>query len=125
AAAAHGLPRRPPQRRGARPVPARRPAARPRLGALPRPAGRVVVKLDLPVMENIMHITRIAGLLLLAACGGASSDPHPWDRPHQSNQGIDWRDQVIYQIMIDRFANGDPNNDFNVEPSVPGRYHDG
>ena len=23
--------------------------------------------------------------------------------------------------MIDRFANGDPNNDFNVEPSVPGK----
>ncbi len=73
-----------------------------------------------------MRITRIAALLpLLAACGAASSDPHPWDQPHQSNQGLDWRDQVIYQIMIDRFANGDPNNDFNVEPSVPGRYHGG
>ena len=24
--------------------------------------------------------------------------------------------------MVDRFANGDPNNDINVEPSVPGKY---
>ena len=39
--------------------------------------------------------------------------------------GLDWRDQVIYQIVVDRFDNGDPNNDINVEPSVPGRYHGG
>ena len=50
---------------------------------------------------------------------------HPAKQPHQSNVGLDWRDQVIYQIMIDRFENGDPNNDFNVAPSVPGRYHGG
>lgn len=59
------------------------------------------------------------------SCGGASSVEHPWDRPHKPNDDIDWRDQVIYQIMIDRFENGDPNNDINVEPSVPGRYHGG
>jgi glycosidase len=73
----------------------------------------------------------IAGGLALAAsiiatgCGGANSVEHPWDRPHQVNADIDWRDQVIYQIMIDRFSNGDPNNDYNVEPNVPGRYHGG
>ena len=61
----------------------------------------------------------------LAACGGASDLDHPTDIPHQSNEGLDWRDQVIYQIMVDRFENGDPNNDFNVLPSVPGRYHGG
>ena len=43
----------------------------------------------------------------------------------RANAGLDWRDQVIYQIMVDRFANGDPNNDFNVAPSMPGRYHGG
>ncbi len=50
---------------------------------------------------------------------------HPSKRPHQTNAGLDWRDQVIYQIMIDRFENGDPNNDINVHSSVPGRYHGG
>ncbi|MCX5747633.1 MAG: alpha-amylase family glycosyl hydrolase [Proteobacteria bacterium] len=64
-------------------------------------------------------------LLAAAACGGASDLEHPTDSPHQRNANVDWRDQVIYQIMIDRFANGDPNNDINVEPSVPGRYHGG
>lgn len=61
----------------------------------------------------------------LAACGGASDFEDPRSRPHQQNADIDWRDQVIYQIMIDRFENGDPNNDHNVELSVPGRYHGG
>ena len=69
--------------------------------------------------------TTLPILFCLAACSGASSDTHPWDQPHQSNEGIDWRDQVIYQIMIDRFSNGDPNNDINVAPSIPGRYHGG
>src|SRR6478736_4489973 len=64
-------------------------------------------------------------IAFLAACGGASDLEHPADMPHQSNANVDWRDQVIYQIMIDRFANGDPNNDINVEPSVPGKFHGG
>src|SRR5688500_3174376 len=66
-------------------------------------------------------------LLLLDASGstGAYSEEILRARPHQSNTGLDWRVQVIYQIMIDRFENGDPNNDFNVELSVPGRYHGG
>ena len=60
------------------------------------------------------------------ACGGAVglSSTRPTGRI-RATPALDWRDQVIYQIMIDRFANGDPNNDFNVEPSVPGRYHGG
>jgi len=61
----------------------------------------------------------------VAACGGAGDFEHPSKRPHQVNADIDWRDQVIYQIMIDRFDNGDPNNDYNVAPSIPGRYHGG
>ena len=67
----------------------------------------------------------LVGLATIAACGGAGDLDHPSDQPHRENAGIDWRDQVIYQIMIDRFDNGDPNNDFNAEPSVPGRYHGG
>ena len=66
-----------------------------------------------------------SAFLLAAACGGASDLPVLEDMPHRSNEGVDWRDQVIYQIMVDRFANGDVDNDYNIEPSVPGRYHGG
>lgn len=43
----------------------------------------------------------------------------------QPNTNLDWRDQIIYQLMVDRFADGDPNNNYNVELNSPGRYHGG
>ena len=39
--------------------------------------------------------------------------------------GGDWRDEIIYQIIIDRFADGDINNNYRVLPSALGRYHGG
>ena len=37
----------------------------------------------------------------------------------------DWRDEVIYQLLVDRFADGDLNNDYRVVPgalgALPGR----
>lgn len=69
---------------------------------------------------------RLAALALaLAACGGASDIEQPTLAPHQANANVDWRDQVIYQIIIDRFQNGDRNNDLNADPSIPGKYHGG
>lgn len=38
---------------------------------------------------------------------------------------VDWRDEVIYQLMVDRFADGDPNNNYNVNPHAPAAYHGG
>jgi glycosidase len=67
----------------------------------------------------------VAALAVAAACGGADDLVPPSDMPHQANANVDWRDQVIYQIVVDRFANGDPNNDINIDPSVPGRFHGG
>ena len=37
----------------------------------------------------------------------------------------DWRDEVIYQLMVDRFADGDPGNNFRVDLSAEGKYHGG
>ncbi|MCB9561689.1 MAG: alpha-amylase [Kofleriaceae bacterium] len=72
--------------------------------------------------------TTTLAIALVAAtlsCGGAGDLDNPLDMPHQANADVDWRDQVIYQIVVDRFEDGDPDNDLNVEPSVPGRYHGG
>ena len=70
---------------------------------------------------------RIAILLFAtaAACSAPIAGDDLVDRPRQSNAGLDWRDQVVYQIVVDRFANGDSSNDFNVEPGTPARYHGG
>ena len=80
---------------------------------------------DSPIPRPRASLAMILALWAFSACGGAESFDHPGEMPHRSNEDVDWRDQVIYQIMIDRWDNGDPNNDFNIEPTVPARYHGG
>lgn len=41
------------------------------------------------------------------------------------NHVTDWRDEVIYQILVDRFADGDWGNNFSIYPSAPGKWHGG
>ena len=50
-------------------------------------------------------------LLALLAC--VESSPYT-EAPEITNHVEDWRDEVIYQVLVDRFANGDVNNDYNV-----------
>ncbi len=38
---------------------------------------------------------------------------------------VDWRDEVIYQLLVDRFADGDAGNNFRVDLSAPGKWHGG
>ena len=37
----------------------------------------------------------------------------------------DWRDEVIYQLLVDRFADGDAGNNWHVDLSAPGKWHGG
>jgi len=37
----------------------------------------------------------------------------------------DWADAIIYFVLIDRFADGDPGNNRNVDRSNPGGWHGG
>lgn len=37
----------------------------------------------------------------------------------------DWKDQVLYFVFIDRFANGDASNDREVDPSDINGFHGG
>lgn len=37
----------------------------------------------------------------------------------------DWRDEIIYQVLVDRFANGDAGNDFDVRFDDLARYQGG
>lgn len=63
-------------------------------------------------------------ILLLLAC----VDPSPYaEDPPVVNLVDDWRDEVVYQLLVDRFANGDVNNDYNVtdDPTDLARYMGG
>lgn len=37
----------------------------------------------------------------------------------------DWREEIIYQLMVDRFADGDAGNNYRVDLSAEGKYHGG
>jgi glycosidase len=37
----------------------------------------------------------------------------------------DWRDEVVYQLVVDRFANGDLANDYRIDRLALARYHGG
>jgi glycosidase len=44
--------------------------------------------------------------VVLAGCAMAD------ERPQVATHVDDWRDEIIYEIVVDRFDNGDPGNDF-------------
>ena len=67
--------------------------------------------------------------LVLAACLtpeiGCVSVPDEGEQPKLATHVGDWRDEVIYQVLVDRFANGDVNNDYNVRPGHLARFQGG
>ncbi|MEZ4223501.1 MAG: alpha-amylase family glycosyl hydrolase [Polyangiaceae bacterium] len=77
-------------------------------------------------------MARTAGRLLtgLALCASLASvgcmdfEGLEGERPVRTHVQ-DWRNEVIYQLMVDRFANGDLANDYRVDRSAPARYHGG
>ncbi len=73
--------------------------------------------------SKIFHhaLAMLTMVLLPTAC---INPPQPGSEPLSDNV-IDWRDEVIYQIMTDRFANGDTSNDYNTNIHDPSAYHGG
>lgn len=56
------------------------------------------------------------GLLLAAVSAPASAGP---------SSGAEWRDDILYFVLIDRFADGDPSNDVAVDIGSKGAFHGG
>lgn len=82
----------------------------------------------------IKHLSRFAFAALFAisafhatGCVDVENLPvKPFEEGIQLSTHVqDWRDEVIYQLIVDRFQNGDVNNDFNVDTRSLGRYHGG
>jgi len=71
-----------------------------------------------------------ACLLILGGCQGSASrsTDHASAGPAgpvavQPQRG--WEDAIIYFVLVDRFADGDPTNNPNVQPDNPGGWHGG
>src|SRR4051812_38179939 len=67
-----------------------------------------------------------SGLLaLLSLLPSCVSVPKNGEQPVLATHVQDWRDEVIYQVLVDRFADGDVNNDYKVQPGALARYQGG
>jgi hypothetical protein len=66
-------------------------------------------------MKKAFLVLIIIPLLFLAALPVAAAE----------KEGRQWQDETIYYLMIDRFNNGDNNNDFDVDTRDPLAYHGG
>ncbi|HSP17279.1 MAG TPA: alpha-amylase family glycosyl hydrolase [Thermoanaerobaculia bacterium] len=60
----------------------------------------------------------LAGFLL--AC--ATAPPKPQQKPSPATT---WRDSVLYFVVLDRFADGDPANNVSVDIAQKGTFHGG
>jgi glycosidase len=70
----------------------------------------------------------MAGLACLigpAAPSACVSIPQEGTQPVLATHVDDWRDEVIYQLLVDRFADGDVNNNYSVRPGELARYQGG
>jgi len=75
-------------------------------------------------MRTLTLVALATAPALLSACVPVDAFDTPVE--HQTHVD-DWRDEIIYQLVVDRFANGDRNNDYNVtlNSDVLARYQGG
>ena len=75
---------------------------------------------------------RLASALALAAVvlsgcqsAGSTGDGRAAAGPVQVEPHADWRDAIVYFVLVDRFADGDPGRNLNHQPDNPGGWHGG
>src|SRR5262245_59998239 len=64
-------------------------------------------------------------LLSLSTSGCMEFDEGMADEIELGTHVTDWRQEVIYQLLVDRFADGDVGNNFRVDLTAQGKYHGG
>ena len=68
------------------------------------------------------HAALVAAVLLflIPLAAAAASPPSP-----AAPSKTQWRDAVLYFVLVDRFADGDPSNDVAVDIDAKGAFHGG
>ncbi|MFU8804676.1 MAG: alpha-amylase family glycosyl hydrolase, partial [Bradymonadaceae bacterium] len=79
--------------------------------------------------EKMRHF-KMALVVLLLLGVGAMASTSCFEVPLNESPTIttnveDWRDEIMYQILVDRFENGDKNNDYRVDTSSLTAWHGG
>jgi alpha-amylase len=91
----------------------------------PQVARTTAAKTTTPSRTLGLRPLAAALVLALGAAPGCVTVPDEGEQPVLGTHVGDWRDEVIYQVLIDRFANGDTNNDYLVRPGYLARFQGG
>ena len=75
-------------------------------------------------MHLLLPAALAAGLLASSGCADFRELEQSTEVELSTEVG-DWRDEVIYQILVDRFANGDRGNDYMINANDLARYQGG
>ncbi len=83
-----------------------------------------------PGLAPRLAVVRLATALLLALvpCAHRAAGPEAAASaaaPLAPLPARDWRDEVLYFVLVDRFADGDPGNDVAVDRAAKGAFHGG
>ena len=73
------------------------------------------------MQARVMMAALVAGGCFLPEIGCVAL-PDDGKQPALSTHVDDWRDEVIYQVLVDRFADGDVNNNYKVRPGFLARF---
>jgi alpha-amylase len=81
-------------------------------------------------MTDKLRSLKLAILVLLVLGVGALASTSCFEVPLNEAPTIttnveDWRDEIMYQILTDRFENGDKNNDYNIDTNALTGWHGG
>jgi glycosidase len=49
----------------------------------------------------------------------------PSSPPTSVRPQTEWAEAILYFVIVDRFADGDPSNDAKIDPAAPGTFHGG
>jgi alpha-amylase len=75
--------------------------------------------------RKVAPLVAAAALSLLATPACMQFDAGSTGPLELSTHVADWRQEIIYQVLVDRFADGDYSNDYNVDLTSPGHWHGG
>lgn len=75
-------------------------------------------------MNMKTKLTPLVAALALGSSGCMDFEGLDGERPIKTHVQ-DWRSEIVYQLLTDRFANGDHANDYRVVENAPARYHGG
>jgi alpha-amylase len=70
-------------------------------------------------------LAALAVLIAAAGCQPAGTASPSLAGPVQVRPQADWSDAIIYFVLVDRFADGDPSTNLNHQPDSPGGWHGG